>query len=98
MTCKQCIPLRQALVELGHPQPPTPLITDNDTAANLCNDTLEQKHSKSMDMRFYLVKDRVQQQQFTVSWKAGKDNLANYHTKIHPEDHTIKMRPTHMHS
>ena len=53
MVGKQCIPLRQALIELGHPQPPTPLITDNETAANLSNNNLKQKHSKSMDMRFY---------------------------------------------
>ena len=98
MTGKQCIPLRQALIELGHPQPATPLITDNETAANLSNDNLKQKHSKSMDMRFYWIKDRVKQKQFDVFWRSGKHNLADYHTKIHPEDHTIKMRPIYIHS
>ena len=98
MVGKQCIPLRQALIELGHPQPPTPLTTDNETAANLSNDTLKQKHSKSMDMRFYWVKDRVNQKQFSVSWKPGSNNLADYHTKIHPEEHTLKIRPIYMHN
>ena len=37
---KQCVPLRQALVELFHPQPSTHLITDNETVENLENDTL----------------------------------------------------------
>ena len=89
--------MRQALIELGHPQPPTPLITDNETAANLSNNNLNQKHSKSMDMRFYWIKDRVSQKQFTVSWKPGSENLADYYTKIQPEEHTLKMRPIYIH-
>ena len=95
---KQYIPLRQALIELDHPQPPTPLITDNETVVNISNDNLKQKHSKSMDMHFYWIKDRVKQQQCAVSWKSDKDNLADYHTKIHLEDHTLKMRSTCTHS
>ena len=98
MTAKHCIPMRQALLELGHPQPPTTLITDNETAKNLCNDNLKQKHSKSMDMRFFWIKDRVKQNQFSVEWKSKDENLADYHTKLHAESHTIKMRPIYIHS
>jgi hypothetical protein len=47
------------LEELGHPQPPTPLVTDNITAAGIPNDTIKQKRSKAMDMRFYWIRDRV---------------------------------------
>lgn len=65
---------------------------------NLCNDNLKQKHSKSMDLRFYWVKDRVKQKQYAVSWKSGKSNLADYHTKTHSENHTMQMRPLHVHS
>ena len=64
---KQCVPLRQALIEMCHTKPPTPLIINNETAANLANDTLKQNHSKRIDMRFYRVKDRVKQQQQTVT-------------------------------
>ena len=34
-------------------------------------------------MRFYWIKDRVRQKQFTISWNPGKDNLADYHVKIY---------------
>ena len=40
---KNACPLRITLEELGHPQPPTPLVTDNDTAVGIANDTVKQK-------------------------------------------------------
>ena len=49
------------LEELGHPQPATPMRTDNSTAHGMMNKTEEQKQSKSMDMRFYWLQDRVKQ-------------------------------------
>ena len=58
---QDAIPLRNTLIELGHPQPPTPIQTDNSTAAGFANDTIKQKRSKAMDMRFYWIKDRVEQ-------------------------------------
>ena len=66
ITCKQCIPLCQALIKLGHHQPPTLLITNNETTTNLCNNILKQKHSKSIDIRFYFMKDRVHQKECTI--------------------------------
>ena len=51
-----------------------------------------------MDMRFFWIKDRVKQNQFTVEWKSKDENLADYHTKLHAESHTIKMRPIYIHS
>jgi hypothetical protein len=32
---KEAIPLRQTLIELNHPQPPTPIQTDNSTATGI---------------------------------------------------------------
>jgi hypothetical protein len=48
---KQACPLRTTLEELGHPQPP--IQTDNSTAAGIANDTVKQKRSKAINMRFY---------------------------------------------
>ena len=39
---KEATPLRTTLEELGHPQPPTPVLVDNSTAVDLTNDTLTQ--------------------------------------------------------
>jgi hypothetical protein len=49
---QEAVPIRYALKELGHPQPPTPVQTDNSTAAGYSNNTIKQKRSKAMDMRF----------------------------------------------
>jgi hypothetical protein len=43
--------LRQTLIEIGHPQPPTPLQTDNQCADGIINDTVKQRRSKAIDMR-----------------------------------------------
>jgi hypothetical protein len=66
---KEACPLCTALSELGHPQPATVIITDNSTAAGIANDSVKQKRSKSMDMRFYWICDRVRQGHFTIQWK-----------------------------
>jgi hypothetical protein len=52
-------PLRVTLTELGHIQPATPLRTDNSTAYGILNETIKQKRSKSMDMRYHWLTDRV---------------------------------------
>ena len=44
-------------------------------------------------MRFYWVRDRIQQNHFHVLWEEGKKNLAYYATKHHPIWHHRKMRP-----
>jgi hypothetical protein len=44
-------PLRVAITELGHTQPPTPLRTDYSTAFGIVKETIKQKRSKTMDMR-----------------------------------------------
>ena len=47
-------------------------------------------------MRFYWVKDRVQQKQFNVRWRPGKSNLADYPTKHHTGNHHQKVRPIYL--
>ncbi len=90
---KEAVPERITLEELGHPQPPTPMVTDNSTAMGIANDSVKQKRSKSMDMRFYWIRDRVRQGHFQVFWQPGKQNRADYYTKHHHVKHHIKMRP-----
>lgn len=89
--------LRTTLEEMGHPQPPTPIQTDNSNATGISNSTVKQRKSKAMDMRFYWVQDRVRQGQFLVYWRPGTENLADYFTKHFPASHHQKMRPTYLH-
>jgi hypothetical protein len=92
INAKEGAVLRTTLEELGHPQPPTPLETDNTTATGYSNGTIKQKCTKAMDTRFYWIKDRVKQGQFNVYWGPGYQNLANYFTKYHLPAHQKNAR------
>jgi hypothetical protein len=85
-------PLRVTLAKLGHTQPPTPLRTDNSTAYGIVNETIKQKRSKTMDMRYHWLTNRVRQKQFDVYWRPGRENLGDYHTKHHSAQHHKYMR------
>ena len=95
---QEAIPERITLEELGHPQGPTPVVTDNATAAGIANEDIRQKRSKAMDMRFFWIRDRVRRGQFYVYWQKGNTNLADYFTKHHPAKHHQRMRPVYLHS
>eukprot|EP00957_Ditylum_brightwellii_P034897 2644718-Ditylum_brightwellii.AAC.1 len=69
---------------MGHPQPKTPLITDNSTAHGLTQGTMIPKWSKAMDMTFHWLKDRQCQGQFNIQWRRGTANKADYPSKHHP--------------
>ena len=81
---QEAIILRTTLEELGHDQTPTPIKTDNSTASGIANKSIQQCRLRSMDMRFYWVRDRVQQGQFIIYWGPGKDNRGDLYTKHHP--------------
>jgi hypothetical protein len=85
-------PLRVTLTELGHIQPPTPLRTDNSTAFGIFDETIKQKKSKAIDMRYHWLTDRVHQKQVGVYWRPGRENLGDYHTKHHSAQHLKDMR------
>jgi len=89
--------LRNTLADLGHPQPATPIQADNACAVGLANDTMKQKRSKAIDMRFYWVRDRVKQGQFVIYWRQGSNNDADYFTKHHAPSHHRKMRNRYLH-
>jgi hypothetical protein len=90
INAKEGAVLRTILEELGHTQPPTRMETDNTTATGYSNCTIKQKRTKTMDMCFYWIKDRVKQGQFNVHWGPGYQNLADYFTKHHSPAHHKK--------
>ena len=89
---KEATPLCTTLEELGHPQPPMPNLVDNSTAVGLANDTITQRRSRAIDMRFYWICDRINQQQYHVYWAPAHQNLADYFAKHHTPSHHRKMR------
>ena len=86
------IPIRHILTVLGHPQPPTPLKTDNSTATGFVYDNIHQKRSKAWDMRYHWLRDRLTQQQFNIFWEKGVTNDADYFTKHHATSHHRAQR------
>ena len=96
MNATHAVPLINTLTELGHKQPATPIWTDNSTAYGILNDKVNQNRSKSIDMRYYWLRDRIRQKQFSLKWAPGATNLADYYTKHHPAKHHKKVRPIYM--
>jgi len=83
---------RNILTDLGYPQDITTLICDNECAVGLATDSVKQKRSKAIDMRYHWIRDQVRQGKFKVKWEQGANNLADYFTKAHPVYHYVNMR------
>ena len=78
--------LRRLLFHLGYP-----LKTDNTPAASFSTSIINQKRSKTLDMRFYWFKNQEAKRNFSIYWKRGDDahdpNHADYFTKHHTTKH-----------
>eukprot|EP00957_Ditylum_brightwellii_P007380 559293-Ditylum_brightwellii.AAC.1 len=68
---REAVPLQVTLEEMGHKQPATTIVTDNNTAHRLTKGTMIAKHSKAIDMRFHWLKCQTAQKQFNIKWKRG---------------------------
>ena len=73
---QEAVPIRTLLREMGHPQPATQIKVDNSTAEGFANDTINQKLSKAIDMRFYWIRNRTSQGQYLIHWQPRITNLA----------------------
>ena len=94
---KEAIKLRQALEAMGHPQPPTDITTDNETAAGIVKQTIRQNKSRAMNMRYFWVLDQDKEGVINVRWKPGHVNKANYFTKHFFGTYHKKIRPIYLH-
>ena len=93
INAKTAVSMRQTLEEMGHPQPRTPMQTDNSTAHALLTNRILPKALKAMDMRFNWLRCRDAQGQYRFYWRPGTQNLADYWTKHHPASHHKSFRP-----
>ena len=92
INAKEAVYLRQILTEMGHPQPRTPIQTDNLTAEGIINQKIQPKRTKAMDMRFHWLRNHEAQGQFKIYWRPRKTNLADYFTKHRPPIHHVNVR------
>ena len=82
---------------MGHSQPPTPVQVENSTALGISTGTIKQRKSKAMDMRFYWIRDRINQDQFNIYFKPGSTNREDYFKKHSPPAHHSTVRPSYLH-
>ena len=73
---------------MGHPQPATPIKTDNSTTAGFVNHNISSKRAKSWDMRLFWLKEKEVKKIFKVYWEKAENNMADLYTKTnHPALH-----------
>jgi hypothetical protein len=84
---------RNTLTELGYPQEPTTLLVDNTVAEGLATNTVNAKRSKSMDVRFFWLRDRVKRAQFHMKHLAGRWNISDFFTKSLPKEKFQQFQP-----
>jgi hypothetical protein len=58
--------LRKTLLDLGYPQPPTYILVYNEVASGIASNTIEPERTKSIDMQYNWLRDRVRMQEFIV--------------------------------
>jgi hypothetical protein len=90
---QEAIACRTSLLALGHPQPPTPLKTDNSTANSFAHANIRQRRSKTWDMRWNWLREKETHKQLRIYWDKGQNNNADYFTKHHSPAHHMLMRP-----
>ena len=56
VTAKELVTIHHTLVEMVWPQPPTPIQTDNSTAAGVVNDTIIARKTECMDLRLHWLR------------------------------------------
>ena len=84
---------RLTLQDFGYPQPPTSLRMDNTVALGIASGKTNGKRSKSMDMRFFWLADRVRQKQFYCDHIKGRWNAADFFTKALPKHKFYQFYP-----
>ena len=57
--CQDGIMFRTTLLNLGHPQPRTPVHCDNATAVGIASNTVKRQRARAMEMRFMWVGDKI---------------------------------------
>ena len=87
INAKFVAPVQQMLQEMGHPQPPMSIQTDNSTTYGIIMHKIIPKATKAMDMLNHWLCNYEQQQQFRFYWQPDKTNYADYWTKHYAATH-----------
>ena len=75
--------IRLTFLELGHPQPPTPVHVDNTTAVGIVNNTIKSQQSRATKMGHFWLLNQKNNRYFKVWYKQGAENMGDYPFKAH---------------
>ena len=92
INAREAVPQIMTLSDIGHPQPRTPMQTNNLAAHDVVTNNVQPRRTKAMDMIFHWLQCRDAQGQFRYYWKPGTMNLEDYWTKHHPSSHHKNIR------
>jgi hypothetical protein len=81
-TAQMAAGLRKTLSDLGYPQPATYILVDNEVASGIASNTIEPKRTKSIDMQFHWLRDRVQIEEFIVIWRKDQPLSVKDHESV----------------
>jgi hypothetical protein len=93
LNCKEGIICRLSLKELGYPQLHTTVHCNNATTVGIANNTIKRQRSRSMEMRYFWIVDKVVKKLNAIKWHPGQENLADYQSKHHLGTHHQAVRP-----
>eukprot|EP00957_Ditylum_brightwellii_P206998 15350999-Ditylum_brightwellii.AAC.2 len=58
MIAQQGLSMHRALMEMGHPQPPTPMHSDNSTDIGIANKIIKPQQSRAINMQYFWTLDQ----------------------------------------
>ena len=64
-------------IEMGHPQPITPMYTNNLAAHSVVMKNINPRRTKAMDINFHWLRCQDSQGEFRYYWQQAKQNLAD---------------------
>ena len=94
INARESVPQILTLIEMGYPQPRTPIKTDNSAAHSVVTNNVQPRRTKETDMQLYWLICRYAQGQFIYLWKPRTANLGDYWTKHHPRSHHKNIHST----
>ncbi len=66
---------------------------DNTVAEGLASNTINARRSKSMDVRFFWLRDRVKRAEFFIKHLQGRWNISDFFTKPLPTEKFDQFKP-----
>ncbi len=70
---------------------------NNATTVGIANNTVKRQRSRSMEMRYFWVGNKVAQDAYKIEWHPGQENLADYQSKHHIGSHHQTVHPWYLH-